>query len=378
MPVNWELGVSNPMQGVNQGLASLGQALQYRQGMDRQMAQDTAANNLRSIQTKTAQVNLDDLLAEQAAKIQAGGGDINAYHAQRQKVEKLKEVGDFLSKASKTPGGIKGAWPILTQAFPELADAKPEDFKTDNGLLTKDEYSPDGVFMGRAVYDPEKRTIHVMQPPKPDAAEMLDKRLAATAANTDKQIAAADARAERTAAAAERRAQQQGDKTDPIVVREAVKDLPKLRKDANMAAASKSRLDQMISLMDKGSAGGLKGNLLTTVAGVFDVPATSEADLFKKLASAGAGQLRSTVIGPGQVSNYEQKLLQSVSGGGSGARTAVRELLLFYKQEADRTIGNYNEAVDSAATVAPHVSKAFKKVGGAAPATGGKKPLSAY
>jgi hypothetical protein len=164
-------------------------------------------------------------------------------------------------------------------------------------------------------------------------------------------------------------------KPDPVVVREAVKDLPKLRKEANMASASQARLDQMIKLYDKGSAGGLKGNILQSISGVFDVSATSEAELFKKLASAGAGQLRSTVIGPGQVSNYEQKLLQSVSGGGSGARTAIRELLLFYKQEADRTIGNYDEAVDAAASLEPSVAKAFKKVGGkaATPAGTGKQ-----
>lgn len=208
-------------------------------------------------------------------------------------------------------------------------------------------------------YDPVNKTksVLVQGTPKPDAEALLDKRLAAQAANTDKQIAAADARAQRTA----------GNKQSPvdaIVAREAVKDLPKLRKDANMANASKTRLDQMITLMDKGSAAGLKGNLLQSVSGIFDTPATSEAELFKKLASAGAGQLRSTVIGPGQVSNYEQKLLQSVSGGGNGARSAVRELLLFYKQEADRTIGNYNEAAENAALVAPAVSKAFKPIGG--------------
>jgi hypothetical protein len=191
-----------------------------------------------------------------------------------------------------------------------------------------------------------------------DAEALLDKRLAATSAENDKKIAAADARAERVAAS------KGGDGTDKIIAREAVKDLPKLRKDANLANSSKARLDQMIAVFDRGSAGGLKGNVLKSVSSIFDVPATSESELFSKLASAGAGQLRSTIIGPGQVSNYEQKLLQSVSGGGAGARTAVRELLLFYKQEADRTIGNYNDAVESASLVAPNARKAFKPIGG--------------
>ena len=168
------------------------------------------------------------------------------------------------------------------------------------------------------------------------------------------------------------------DKTDPIVAREAVKDLPKLRREARTAEATKPRITQMVQLLDAGNAGGLKGNALASVSGIFDIPATSEAELFKKLASAGAGQLRASVIGPGQVSNYEQTLLQSVSGGGSGARTAIRQLLKYYEQEADRTISNYNDAVDSAATVAPKVVKGFGKIGASKGGGGTKKPLSAY
>lgn len=160
---------------------------------------------------------------------------------------------------------------------------------------------------------------------------------------------------------------------DKLLAREAVKDIPKLRREARTAEKAIPRLNQMTALLDRGAAGGLKGNALALIGGIFDVQATSEAELFKKLASAGAGQMRASVIGPGQVSNYEQSLLQSVSGGGNGARTAIKQLLLYYKQEANKTISDYNDALDSAETVAPGVSRAFGGGGVVTPRSKGAK-----
>lgn len=234
--------------------------------------------------------------------------------------------------------------------------------------------NPDGTPSDRQ-YRFDANGNHVdVAPLKADPEAMLDKRftnqqklqaqqIAAQDRRTAQQIEAADRRAASDRSAAERRAAGKTDPADAIVAREVVKDLPKLRREARTAEASKPRLAQMISLLDSG-AGGLKGNALAAISGVFDTPATSEAELFKKLAAAGAGQLRTSVIGPGAVSNYEQSLLQAISGGGNGARTATRQLLKFYEQEADRTINNYNDAVDSAVTVAPKAVKGFGKIGG--------------
>lgn len=303
---------------------------------------------------------LDDVMRKRAAEVAAYGDQATAdkISAEADRIEKTSGMLAKLKNADKT-GELAKAY---VSAHPDIFQGiKPENLTfDDDGIKIK---TIDGT---KVLIGPDGKPQVI----KADAEVLLDKKLAATAAENEKNRASADARTEKQIAASDRKLAAtlngMANKTDPIVAREAIKDLPKLRKEANMAVASKERIGQMIGLMDKGSAGGLKGNVLQSVSGVFDVPATSEAELFKKLASAGAGQLRSTVIGPGQVSNYEQKLLQSVSGGGSGARTAVRELLLFYKQEADRTIGNYNDAAESAATIAPGVSKAFKPIGSSA------------
>lgn len=378
----------DPWQPYNQGLANLGQTIQGLGQQDLQR-QDAARRNsladlqmqqgnmeleqnrlnapLAAKQREATMISLDDKLAEYGAKVAAGQGDINEYYKSKQALERMTAMGAAIKPYANKPGALQAVWPQLTQAFPEFKNVDPNVFKvTPDGIMTPFK-TPDGKEVPNMFFLYDNDGKMQIKEVKPDPEILLDKRLAAQAANTDKQIAAADRRAAAQVAASDRKPSA----GDVIVAREAVKDLPKLRKEANMASASKARLDQMLNIYDKGSAAGLKGNLLSSVSGVFDIPATSEAELFKKLASAGAGQLRSTVIGPGQVSNYEQKLLQSVSGGGSGARTAIRELLLFYKQEADRTISNYDEAVDAASAVAPSVSKAFKKVGDT-PAISGK------
>lgn len=153
-----------------------------------------------------------------------------------------------------------------------------------------------------------------------------------------------------------------GDKTDPIVARTAVKDLQDLRTAARQAVISLDRYETMQDLLKNGAAGGLKGNLLAKASTFFDTPATSEADLFKKLAQSGAGALRMQTVGPGPVSNYENQLLQAISGGGNGARTATVNLINYYAKEANRAVANYNDSIDSTAAVAPAVSKTFKPI----------------
>lgn len=153
------------------------------------------------------------------------------------------------------------------------------------------------------------------------------------------------------------------EKPDPVVVREAVRDLPKMRREALTAEGQRERLKTMLPLVRDGVAGGLQGKVLSLVSSVLDIPATSEAALFDQMAKVGAGQLRATVIGPGQVSNYENQLLQEISGGGLKARSAVIALFEFYDKEAQRLIDNYNNARDDASEVAPSAAKAFRRVG---------------
>jgi hypothetical protein len=315
--------------------------------------------------------SVDDHVAQLRAK-----GDLQGYYEAQRELEEGSKFFDVVNKFKANPKQLTALWPQIQRMFPQQSEGITPDSIKFNSDYTVLPLVMDGkTITGKGILrDSEGKTSIIDTTPKSDPEAMIDKRFANQQRLTQMQIDAADRRAAAERASAERRAAGKADPADAIVAREAVKDLPKLRREARTAEASKPRIAQMVSLIDRG-AGGLKGNALAAVSGVFDTPATSEAELFKKLASAGAGQLRTAVIGPGAVSNYEQSLLQSISGGGNGARTAIRQLLKFYEQEADRTISNYNDAVDSAATVAPKVTKGFGKVGGSKGNSGKKDPL---
>ncbi len=314
-------------------------------------------------------INVDDALAQYAAKVQSGQGDATEFYKRKNDLDTYKTFVSEVAPLLKTPQGRQMAQTIA-QKYKELHPDKAQTYdlgtiQAKGGVIINSLYDENGASAGRLI-TLEDGSTHLQPPEKDtkgfDTVDLGDKV----------EIIPRDGSPSYTkpkGAAPKAPGAEKPDPIDAIVAREAVKDLPKLRREARTAEATKPRIAQMVQLMDKGSAGGLKGNALAAVSGIFDVPATSEAELFKKLASAGAGQLRASVIGPGQVSNYEQTLLQSVSGGGNGARTAIKQLLKYYEQEADRTIGNYNDAVDSAATVAPKVTKGFGKVGSG----GGKK-----
>lgn len=329
-------------------------------------------------------INMDDALAQYAAKVQAGQGDPATYYKQKQDMDTYKQFVSEVAPLLKTPNGVKFAQSIAAK-YQQMDPSHSGEYdlstmKVEGDKVVQQVKDPvTGALLGHMISAPDGsqhyQKLEVKQD-KPFTREYDDGDTRVTELYDASGKLTSTKKAPRYKPAAPA-----SDKTDGIVAREVVKDLPKLRREARTAEASKPRLAQMISLLDNG-AGGLKGNALAAVSGVFDTPATSEAELFKKLAAAGAGQLRTAVIGPGAVSNYEQSLLQAISGGGNGARTATRQLLKFYEQEADRTIANYNDAVDSAVTVAPKAAKGFGKLtGAAAPAkTGGKDnrpPLSA-
>lgn len=253
MAINWALGVTDPMKGINEGVASLGDAMKYRREMDRQTAADertkqlfeqqlatgnlaledkrriaaedaavrarmaelktqgiTAnqqeaddfntrmaslgdqfaggkrftpdaplalkepnyaqeAANMRMMQVRPEDavkaISLSEKIAEFGSKLAQGGGDINQYYEAKNKLEQMKKIAEIISEA-KTPGGLKAIWPSLVQAYPALADSKPEDFTIGSDYVSKPEFDPDGNFIGNAVYFKGSKDIKIIPPAK--------------------------------------------------------------------------------------------------------------------------------------------------------------------------------------------------------------------
>ncbi|OHD28165.1 MAG: hypothetical protein A2Y38_15650 [Spirochaetes bacterium GWB1_59_5] len=382
-------GMGPVQPGQESALSGLGPVQQPASQMDRlKVTAGLASQGNTAAQGQLpTMIDLDAKLAEMEMQTMAGGGDRAGFLKKKADFEQGKEMIKTLSPlVSKGGEAGRGLAQKLLDGYKSFQPDNPivqnmtlDDFSTkDDNLVVAIKDPTTGDVIGYNVLDPEtsKSTFHFK--PKEAPSKPFDRKYNDGDTEVTELYDASGKLTGTKKAPRYKPAAPATDKTDPIVAREAVKDLPKLRREARTAEATKPRITQMVQLLDGGNAGGLKGNALASVSGIFDIPATSEAELFKKLAAAGAGQLRASVIGPGAVSNYEQNLLQSVSGGGSGARTAIRQLLKYYEQEADRTISNYNDAVDSAATVAPKVTKGFGKIGASKGGGGTKKPLSAY
>jgi hypothetical protein len=157
-----------------------------------------------------------------------------------------------------------------------------------------------------------------------------------------------------------------GEKLGGKVLESIIKDLPKLKTEADEAKTNMDRIDKMTELLDKG-LGGKTGQIKAWLAPYaesmgINSQSLNDAQTYELLATTLGGSMRVAVVGPGPVSEYEQKLLQKVNAGGNAAAGAARELLKFYKDSAIKKIGNYNNSIDAMGDV-PEVSKVYKKIG---------------
>ncbi|MCX5825637.1 MAG: hypothetical protein NTY86_19655 [Deltaproteobacteria bacterium] len=175
-------------------------------------------------------------------------------------------------------------------------------------------------------------------------------------------------------------------KLDYEAGRTLLRTLPKLKEDATVAAQSVKTMQDMIGLVEAGSAGAigrLKGVLAPYAEALgYNSKSLSDAQTYQLLAKTISGSMRMAIVGPGQVSNYETQLLQSISGGGTTATAASKALLQHYADQARAKVDAYNRDRDQLAEVSPQGSKMFPRLiipAGAAPGNqGGRPPLDSF
>lgn len=158
-----------------------------------------------------------------------------------------------------------------------------------------------------------------------------------------------------------------GGKLDYEGARALIRTLPKLKEEAVSAGGNLQRIDEMTALLDKG-LGGRLGQAKAWLApwaeaAGMDVKTLSEAQTYELLAQTLGGSMRMAIVGPGQVSNFEQQMLQKVNAGGRAATPAARELLKYYRDIAARKVNDYNDSVNSVAEVSPATAKLYKRIG---------------
>lgn len=142
--------------------------------------------------------------------------------------------------------------------------------------------------------------------------------------------------------------------------------LPKLKDDATIAANSIQTMKTMVDHIaagDAGAVGRLKGALAPYAEALgYSSKSMSDAQAYQLLAKTISGSMRMAIVGPGQVSNYETQLLQSISGGGNTAKEASKALFKHYSDQARLKVDSYNRDVESLAEVSPKGGKMFPKI----------------
>lgn len=147
------------------------------------------------------------------------------------------------------------------------------------------------------------------------------------------------------------------------VVKLAIKDIPIFRDEARTALSGIKTLDQMKGLLDTG-AGARPGQIkvfLSRLTGQ-QTEGMADAEVYQLLAETLRGPLRTDIVGPGPMTESEQRLLGQVTGGGTTGSKAAARLLDIYRESATGKIRNYNETRRRVGQTAPSVLRLYEEL----------------
>ena len=155
---------------------------------------------------------------------------------------------------------------------------------------------------------------------------------------------------------------------DKVVFKGIFKNLTTAEDKAVESIPKIKQLDTMIQSLEKGDVGGFEGGLkafAAPIAGAIGLDKNEkygEAQAFKLMSRAFVAGMRLKLIGPGPMSDAEQKLLSQLSGGDiTTSRRAARDLLQMYRDMAANDIKQYHAKYDFYKQKNPKVADAFMR-----------------
>lgn len=159
------------------------------------------------------------------------------------------------------------------------------------------------------------------------------------------------------------------DFADKELWKTTMRELPKLKKEAVTQATNIQRIDKAFEFIKEGKSGvtGKGGQIKAFIApyaemlGV-DSRGLNDAQTFQLLTRVIVGPMRLDIIGPGPVSEWEQKLMQQLSGGGGAGKSAALELLNTYKRMAESKVDSYNTTLEGAVSMNKTVGTIYKPI----------------
>ncbi len=153
---------------------------------------------------------------------------------------------------------------------------------------------------------------------------------------------------------------------DKQIVTKTLTELPKLKADARTQGNNIERIDRALELVKKGvtGKGGQVKGFLAPYAEMMGVSSEglNDAQTFQLLTRVIIGPMRLDIVGPGPVSEWEQQLMQKISGGGGSSKQAAIELLNSYKKQAQAKVQNYNETLNGITQIAPNIGKVYQPI----------------
>jgi hypothetical protein len=160
--------------------------------------------------------------------------------------------------------------------------------------------------------------------------------------------------------------------SDKDLYKPLINNLPKAKDEAIQADIRVKKYQHLLSMAERGEGGGLVSGLKGMLAPVSEamgidsdtVKEMSEAQVFQLMARSAVGSQRLMLVGSGQVSNYEQQLMQKLSGGSiKVSREAAKELFKFYINESQGLTNAYNMQIDNLSEKFPDVKKMYGYAG---------------
>jgi hypothetical protein len=156
---------------------------------------------------------------------------------------------------------------------------------------------------------------------------------------------------------------------DQELAKSLLTNAPKLQETAQQAVKSAARIDRTIDLLDKhgdditGISGAIKRGLApyATAMGL-NIGQMDDAQILNALLTEGQGSMRLAVIGPGPVSEYEQKILEQVSGKKIAAAEGIKMLLEHRQNQLYSDIDNYNNNTDALSKFYEKTEIAYPKI----------------
>lgn len=256
----------------------------------------------------------------------------------------------------------KNALPFMSAKRAEAKERETEERRRrENPLLSYQLSTGDDVTASLSNIAPIMKTEESLEEKRLDRKQRADDREAQR--DLQRQIAADRTAITRLIAEIRKSDNSPYDKT---LVTKTLTEMPKLKKAAMDGQNGLNQIDRALSLVEKGvtGKGGQLKAFLAPYAEMIGIPNDNmnDAQAFQLFARAIIGPMRLDMIGPGPVSEWEQKLMQQLSGGGGAAKPAAIELLSYYKTLGRNKVDNYNQTLEGIVQIAPNIGKVYRSI----------------